>query len=99
MDSTTSEPMRAALIVSRGGPEGRVVGEHPIPQYGVDEVLIRVRACGLNHLDVFVRKGVAGEHLPLPHISGGDIAGDVVGVGSDVTSVSVEERDLVVSII
>jgi len=95
MDSTTSEPMRAALIVSRGGPEGRVVGEHPIPQYGVDEVLIRVRACGLNHLDVFVRKGVAGEHLPLPHISGGDIAGDVVGVGSDVTSVSVGDRVLV----
>src|SRR5699024_7689428 len=69
--------------------------EHPIPQYGADDVLIGVRACGLNHLDVFVRKGVAGEHLPLPHISGGDIAGDVVGVGSDVTSVSVGDRVLV----
>ncbi|MFC7405764.1 zinc-binding dehydrogenase [Georgenia alba] len=98
VDATPSgapEQMRAALIVERGGPEGRVVGEHPVPDVGPDDVLVRVRACSLNHLDVFVRKGVAGKHLPLPHISGGDIAGEIARVGRDVTGVAVGDRVLI----
>src|SRR5690625_751297 len=93
--SSTDEPMRAALIVERGGPEGRIVAEHPVPEVGPQDVLVRVRACSLNHLDVFVRKGVAGAHLPLPHISGGDIAGEVARRGSDVTEVQVGDRVLI----
>ncbi|QOR72877.1 zinc-binding dehydrogenase [Ruania alkalisoli] len=87
--------MRAALIVERGGPEGRVVGEHPVPEIGPSDVLVRVRACSLNHLDVFVRKGVAGRHLPLPHISGGDIAGEIAAVGSEVTDIQIGQRILI----
>ncbi|SEE68947.1 zinc-binding dehydrogenase [Ruania alba] len=87
--------MRAALIVERGGPEGRVVGEHPVPEVGPTDVLVRVRACSLNHLDVFVRKGVAGQQLPLPHISGGDIAGEIAAVGSEVSDLQVGQRILI----
>lgn len=90
-----AEQMRAALIIERGGPEGRVVADHPVPEMGPADVLVRVRACSLNHLDVFVRKGVAGKHLPLPHISGGDIAGEVVRCGGQVTAVRVGDRVLV----
>jgi len=87
--------VRAAVIVERGGPEGRVVTEHPDPEVGATDALVRVRACSLNHLDVFVRKGVAGGHLPLPHISGGDIAGEVAAVGADVEGLEVGQRVLV----
>ncbi|MQA02674.1 MAG: zinc-binding dehydrogenase [Streptosporangiales bacterium] len=87
--------MRAALIVERGGPDGRVIGDHPEPAVGDDDVLVRVRACSLNHLDIFVRKGVAGKHLPLPHISGGDISGDVERVGANVQGRTVGQRVLI----
>ncbi|WP_016699366.1 zinc-binding dehydrogenase [Actinoalloteichus spitiensis] len=87
--------MKAALIVDRGGPECRVVREHPAPEPGPGEALIRVRACGLNHLDVFVRNGTAGGQLPLPHISGGDIAGEVAGYGPDTTGPAEGTRVLV----
>lgn len=87
--------MRAALIVERGGPEGRVIGDHPDPVVGDDDVLVRVRACSLNHLDIFVRKGVAGKHLPLPHISGGDISGDIERLGANVQGLQIGQRVLI----
>ncbi|MGN9847306.1 zinc-binding dehydrogenase [Nonomuraea sp. H19] len=87
--------MKAALIVARGGPDCRIVAEHPAPVAGPTDALIRVRACALNHLDIFVRRGVAGKHVQLPHISGGDIAGEVLSVGSEVTHLRSGERVLV----
>lgn len=87
--------MRAAVIVERGGPEGRVVRDYPQPMVGAGEALVRVEACSLNHLDVFVRKGVAGQHLPLPHISGGDVAGTVADLGAGVEEPAVGGRVLV----
>jgi len=48
-----------------------------------DQVLVRVRACSLNHLDVWVRKGLPG--VKLPHILGSDVAGEVVEVGEYLT--------------
>lgn len=87
--------MKAALIVERGGPEGRVVAEHPEPTPGPGEAVVRVRAVGLNHLDIFVRRGVAGKHLPLPHVSGGDIAGEVHALGAGVTGVQIGQRVLI----
>lgn len=91
----SEQQMRAAVIVERGGPEGRVVQNHPRPLIGPHDVLVRVRAVSLNHLDVFVRKGVAGAHLPLPHISGGDISGEIAEIGAEVTDVRVGQRVLV----
>jgi NADPH:quinone reductase-like Zn-dependent oxidoreductase len=56
----------------------------PLPQLRAREALIRVRACALNHLDVWVRMGARGWAIPLPHILGSDVAGEVVAVGSEV---------------
>jgi NADPH:quinone reductase-like Zn-dependent oxidoreductase len=46
---------------------------------GPGEALVRVRACALNHLDLFQRRGLQRVAIPLPHISGSDVAGDVAG--------------------
>ena len=52
----------------------------PEPEVKANEVLVRVRACALNHLDLWVRQGLPG--IKLPHIPGSDVAGEVVAVGS-----------------
>ena len=54
----------------------------PEPQMRANEVLVEVKACALNHLDIFVRNGLPGIEIPLPHIPGNDIAGVVKDVGS-----------------
>ncbi|ALS29939.1 NADPH:quinone oxidoreductase [Paenibacillus sp. 32O-W] len=79
--------MRAALILKHGDIDNVVVRDHPKPVPGPGEVLIAVKACGLNHLDIFVRRGIPGRTLELPHISGGDIAGEVAEVGPGVDNV------------
>lgn len=87
--------MRAALIVKHGDRSNVVVGQYPKPQLQSGEVLIAVKACGLNHLDIFVRRGIPGRTLELPHISGGDIAGEVVEVAGDVQGVNLGDRVLI----
>jgi len=54
----------------------------PEPQMQANEVLVEVKACALNHLDIFARNGLPGIEIPLPHIPGNDIAGVVKDVGS-----------------
>jgi alcohol dehydrogenase len=56
------------------------------------EVLVRVRGCGLNHLDIFVRRGMSGFPVPMPFISGGDIAGEIAALGSGVSGWKVGDR-------
>lgn len=53
----------------------------PEPRIQADQILLRVRACALNHLDLFVRQGVPGIEIPMPHVLGSDIAGEVAAVG------------------
>jgi alcohol dehydrogenase len=55
-------------------------------------VLIRVKACGLNHLDIFVRRGMPGFPVPISFISGGDIAGVVEAVGAGVSDFAPGDR-------
>ena len=50
----------------------------PDPQLAPGEVLVRVRACALNHLDLWERRGLEHVAIPMPHISGSDVAGEVV---------------------
>ena len=58
----------------------------PEPELLPGEVLVRVRACALNHLDLWERRGLPGIDIPMPHISGSDVAGDVVAAAApDVT--------------
>jgi alcohol dehydrogenase len=80
-----SAVMTAAVIREHGGPEQLLVEtlERPVPAAG--DVLVRVAACALNHLDVFVRRGMPGVSIPLPHTTGGDIAGWVEELGEGVT--------------
>jgi NADPH:quinone reductase-like Zn-dependent oxidoreductase len=73
--------MKAARIHQHGGPEVLVVEDVAEPKIRADQVLVRVRACALNHLDLFVRAGIPGMKFSLPHVLGSDIAGEVVAVG------------------
>ena len=77
--------MRAVLLHEFGGAY-KLVYEENVPESTVDsgEVKVRVRACALNHLDIWVRNGIPAYKTPLPHILGSDIAGEVVEVGSGV---------------
>jgi NADPH:quinone reductase-like Zn-dependent oxidoreductase len=75
--------MKAVRIHEFGGPEVLRYEDVLDPKPRKDQVLIRVRACALNHLDLWVRKGLPG--VPLPHILGSDIAGEIVEVGEYVT--------------
>lgn len=67
--------MKAIQIREHGPPESLVVVDVPDPVPGPGEVLVRVRACALNHLDTWVRRGVPGHRFPLPIIPGSDVAG------------------------
>ena len=73
--------MKAVRIHEHGGPEVLRYEDAEEPRLRPDQVLIKVRACSLNRLDLFVRGGVPGAKLTLPHILGSDAAGEVVEVG------------------
>lgn len=73
--------MKAARIHQHGGPEVLIYEDAPEPQIKGGEVLVRVRACALNHLDLWVRGGIPGMTFSMPHILGSDIAGEVAAVG------------------
>ena len=77
--------MRAVTFSQHGGPEVLKYTEAPDPQIQANEVLVEVRACALNHLDVWVRAGLPGIKIPLPHILGDDVAGVVRAAGELVT--------------
>src|ERR1700747_2356530 len=85
--------MKAVRIHQFGGPEVLTYEEVPDPKPRPDQVLVRVRACSLNHLDLWVRKGLPG--VKLPHILGSDIAGEVEEVGEYVSDVKPGQRVLV----
>ncbi len=73
--------MKAVVIHQHGGPEVLQYTDIPEPEIKANQVLVRVRACALNHLDLFVRAGIPGVKFAFPHILGSDIAGEVVRVG------------------
>ena len=75
--------MKAVIFSEHGGPKVLRYAEVREPEIGADEVLVRVRACALNHLDLWVRRGLPGITIPMPHILGSDIAGEVARVGGE----------------
>jgi NADPH2:quinone reductase len=79
--------MKAVYCNEVGSPDVLLYGELPEPPVGPNEVLIRVRACSLNRLDVFTREGSHGTRLTPPHVLGGDIAGEVMRVGEGVEAI------------
>jgi alcohol dehydrogenase len=88
--------MRAAVLHRHGGLE-EIVFESawPDPTPGPGDVVLRVRACALNYHDVFTRRGMPGIKVPLPLITGIDLAGEVVAVGAGVTGWKPGDRALV----
>jgi NADPH:quinone reductase-like Zn-dependent oxidoreductase len=73
--------MKVARIHTHGGPEVLVYEDAPEPKIKANQILLRVRACALNHLDLWVRRGIPGMEFAMPHVLGSDIAGEVVEAG------------------
>jgi len=87
--------MLASYLESHGGIEVLKVGHLPNPEPGPREVRVRIKAAALNHLEIWVRKGLPNLKLKYPHILGGDAAGVVDALGSDVHGVRVGSEVIV----
>jgi len=77
--------MKAVRFHEHGGLDALKYEDAPEPEIQPNEVLVKVKACALNHLDLWMRSGVRAWKLPMPHIVGSDISGEVVQVGTLVT--------------
>lgn len=86
--------MRAAVFHEFGGPEVVRVEEVARPEPGPGEVLLEVKAAAMNHLDLWVRRGLPIE-TTMPHIGGSDVAGVVAELGAGVSGVAVGDRVVV----
>jgi len=84
--------MYAAFFSRHGGPEVMETGEAPEPVVATGTVVVSVRAVALNHLDLWVRRGIPGLSLDLPHIGGSDVAGVIDEVGAGVEGWEVGDR-------
>jgi NADPH:quinone reductase-like Zn-dependent oxidoreductase len=84
--------MKAAYFDAHGGPDVLVVGELPDPEPGPGDVIVEVEAAALNHLDLWVRRGLPGLNVALPHVGGSDFAGTISEVGRGVEEWRVGDR-------
>lgn len=87
--------MKSAVIQAHGTSDTIILDDRPFPKCKEDQVLIQIKACGLNHLDLWVRKGVRGHVFPLPLVPGSDIAGVVSQVGENVKNFKAGDRIVV----
>jgi NADPH:quinone reductase-like Zn-dependent oxidoreductase len=87
--------MQAARIHAHGGPEVLQVEDIPEPTPGPGQCLVKVRAVSLNHLDLWVRRGMPGFPVPFPRIPGCDGTGEIVALGPGVTDRKVGERVMI----
>ncbi len=79
--------MKAVVYTGHGGAEVVRLQDMPEPAVGPGQVLVRVRAAALNHIDLWIRKGLPRHRLTFPHIPGADAAGVIERVGDGVTKV------------
>ena len=84
--------MKAVRFHEHGGPEVLRFEDAPDPPPRPGWVVVRVRACALNRLDIWQRRGLDRVRIPLPHISGADVAGLVAAVGDGVSGWSAGDR-------
>lgn len=87
--------MKAVRFHRHGGPEQLVYEDAPDPVPGPGEVIVRVKACALNYLDIWERLGIPGIVFPMPHISGSDVAGVIESAGPGTTHLARGDRVLV----
>ena len=83
--------MRAVRFHSFGGPETLQLDTVPAPEPAANEVLVKIHASGVNHLDIWLRTG-ARPGIEPPHIPGSEIAGEVVQAGAAARNVAVGQR-------
>lgn len=89
--------MKAILFREHGGPEKLLYEDAPEPNVGAQDALVKVKAAGMNHLDIFMREGIPGRPVPFPHISGCEGSGEVIEIGSSVTNVKPGDAVIITS--
>lgn len=87
--------MKAVVFDRFGGPEVLEWRDVPEPAIGPGDALVEVRACGINHLDLWVRQGLRGLDVEMPHILGNDVVGVIAAVGAGVRHVKPGDKVLV----
>lgn len=87
--------MRASVIHGFGGVEVFDYCEVPTPTPQAGEVLLRVLACGINHYDIFLRRGDVSREIPLPHVMGADVVGEIEALGAGVSGLRRGQRVIV----
>jgi NADPH:quinone reductase-like Zn-dependent oxidoreductase len=87
--------MKATVFKEHGSVDKLVYTDFAEPEISSSEVLVKVKACGINHLDIWVREGMPGVTLPLPHILGCEITGEIAGIGGAVKGLSIGQRVLI----
>ncbi len=87
--------MKALCYDEHGDADVLRYDDVPEPTVGAGQALLRVRACALNHLDIWVRRGWPGLQLPKPHWGGSDVAGEIVALGEGVSGWQVGQRVVV----
>src|SRR5947209_18759766 len=84
--------MRAIVVHQFGGPEVLQLEQLPDPKPGPLDIVVHVRAVGVNPVDTYIRSGTHAVKPPLPYVPGSDGAGEVEAIGADVKDVSVGDR-------
>jgi len=87
--------MKALYFKEHGDLDVIQYGDVADPKPGVGEVLVRVRACAINHLDIWVRRGWPGLKLEMPHWCGADVAGEIIELGEGVSGWEIGQRVVV----
>lgn len=84
--------MKAMVINRHGGPEVLEPADLPEPVPVPGEAVVRVRACALNHLDLWTRAGLPTLKVPFPHVLGSDVAGEIAALGAPVEGLRAGQR-------
>lgn len=84
--------VKALQLVAHGQPGTFELHDLPDPQPGPQEVVVKVRACGLNHLDLWLESAGLPVAVPLPRTPGGEVAGEISALGSQVTGWQIGDR-------
>jgi NADPH:quinone reductase-like Zn-dependent oxidoreductase len=87
--------VKALRVHEHGGTERIVIDEIPSPSPKANEVVVKIAATSVNHLDIWVRGGMRNVSLPLPMVLGSDGAGIVAEVGSEINDINVGDRVLI----
>ncbi len=87
--------MKAVVFNEHGSVDKLEYMDFPEPEVCSSEVLVKVKACGINHLDIWVREGMPDITIPLPHILGCEVTGEINKVGDAVKDLSIGQRVLI----